>query len=371
MTRTYALDARTVDKHFPGIGRYVSNLLRAISPLLRPEERVAYLCSARQRDELGLADSEQVTWIEATASPFGLAQQWQIPRLLRAHSVDVYHSPYYLMPYWPGIATVLTVYDLIPIHYPQLVSLRARLMFRMTTTLALRRARRVLAISQATREDYTAHFDLTPARIITTYLAASSAFQPVDIEQVGKMRNDYGLTGPYVLYVGSNKPHKNLVRLVRAWGQVIERIDGPHTLVLAGRRDPRYSAVEQETARLGLRGSVYQLQDVADVALPALYSGAELFVFPSLYEGFGLPVLEAMSCGTAVACSDSSSLPEIVGDSAVLFDPLATNLMAEAIGELLLNHGKRTALQVRALRRAATFSWNHTAAATLEAYRTL
>ncbi|MFW6069091.1 MAG: glycosyltransferase family 4 protein [Chloroflexota bacterium] len=371
MTKTYAIDARTADKHFPGIGRYVANLLRAIPRHLQPEERILYLCSREQREELNLPGSDQMSWLETTASPFGLAQQWQVPRLLRAHGIDVYHSPYYLMPYWPGVPTVLTVYDLIPMHFPEYVSRQARLLFRLTTSLALRRAQRVLAISRATRADYLSHFDLAPERISTTHLAAASSFRPADDEQIAKTRHEYELAQPFVLYVGSNKQHKNLVRLVRAWAAVLERIAEPHTLVLAGRRDPRYSEVEHEIARLELGESVRQIQDAPDETLAALYSGAQLFVFPSLYEGFGLPVLEAMSCGAAVACANRSSLPEIVGDSGILFDPLLIESMANAIIELLTDHNRRAGFQRKALRRSSAFSWDHTATATLDAYRGL
>lgn len=371
MTRTYAIDARTIDKHFPGIGRYVTNLLRAIAPQLQAEERIVYLCNREQRDELNLPADKQMVWLETTASPFGLPQQWQIPRLLRAHGVAVYHSPYYLMPYWVDAPTVLTVYDLIPMLYPELVSVQARLLFRLTTGLALRRAQRVISISQATRDDYLSHFDLAPERITTTHLAASSAFRSVEREAIAATRREYGLTAPYVLYVGSNKPHKNLVRLVQAWARVLERIQDSYTLVLAGRRDPRHADVEQEIARLGLNENVRQIEDVPDEALVALYSGAELFVFPSLYEGFGLPVLEAMSCGAAVACANRSSLPEIAGDSALLFDPQDTGSIAGAMTGLLTNHDRRAELRRKALRRAAAFSWEHTAAATLTVYRDL
>lgn len=371
MSKTYAIDARTVDKHFPGIGRYVANLLRAAPRHLQPAERILYLCSREQREELNLTDSDQMSWLETTASPFGLAQQWQIPRLLRAHDVDVYHSPYYLMPYWPGVPTVLTVYDLIPMHFPEYVSLQARLLFRLTTSLALRRAQRVLAISRATRADYLSHFDLAPEHISTTHLAAAPSFRPADDEQIAKTRREYGLSQPFVLYVGSNKPHKNLVRLVQAWAAVLERIPMTHTLVLAGRRDSRYSQVEHEIARLGLGEGVRQIQDAPDEALAVLYSGAELFVFPSLYEGFGLPVLEAMSCGAAVACANRSSLPEIVHDSSILFDPQHTESIVHAITELLTDHNRRVKLRRRALRRSSAFSWEHTASATLDAYRGL
>jgi alpha-1,3-rhamnosyl/mannosyltransferase len=195
------------------------------------------------------------------------------------------------------------------------------------------------------------------------------------------MRRKYALPERFVLYLGSNKPHKNLVRLVEAWFQVsrskfqvattsdVKRGTWNLKLVLAGHWDPRYPQAQQRAAELRLEDSVRFLGDVSEADLPALYNLATIFAFPSLYEGFGLPPLEAMACGTPVACANTSSLPEVVGDAALLFDPLDVEGMAATIAQTLSDASLRAALRARGLARARLFSWERTAKETLMAYR--
>jgi len=372
--RRYALDTRTATPHFPGIGRYVINLARAMASLLRDDERIILLHDPTEpfsRDLQALA-GEQVQVVKAPISPFSLRQQWVVPRLLRRLGVDLCHSPYYLMPYRPGVPTVLTVYDLIPLHFPQYVSPQARLLFRWATGLALRAADRVIAISQHTAQDLRAAYAIGPSRLTVIPLAAAPTFYPRPAPEVSAVRQKYGLPDRYLLYVGSNKPHKNLLRLVEAWAQYAIRNThcAPHaTLVIAGLWDPRYPQPRQRAQALGLDESVIWLGPLPDADLPALYSGAATFVFPSLYEGFGLPVLEAMACGTPVACSNSSSLPEVVGDAARTFDPGDAAAIAAALRDLVSDKTLRTRLRERGLQRAGHFSWTRTARETLDLYR--
>ena len=369
MSTTFAIDARTVNRRFPGIGRYVRNLLHATIPHLRAGERIVYLANEHQQAELALPENARLVWAQTTTSPFSVRQQWQIPQLLRAYRVNVYHSSYYLMPYWAGVPTVLTVYDLIPQLFPEYVSLRARLLFQITTKLAVSRSARVISISEATRRDYIAHSHLEHSQTTTIPLATATHFQPQPAARIQEVNNHYKLPPRYVLYVGANKPHKNLVRLVQAWHEVLQQSEVVHDLVLAGYWDPRYPEVYKEIERLKLGSRVHLLENVADEDLPALYSGASVFVFPSLYEGFGLPVLEAMACGCAVTCANRSSLPEIVGDAALLFDPLRTGEIAKSIQLLLRDDDRRHDYRRKSRKRAAAFSWDRTAAETLQIYR--
>ena len=369
MIRRYAIDARTATSHFPGIGRYVRSLLGELAAQLSAHEQLVYFCSAQQKARLGLPEDPRISWHRAQSSPFGLRQQWEIPRLLRQARAHVYHSPYYLMPYWPGVPTVLTVYDIIPLHFPQHVSPRARLLFNLTTRLALRRATNVIAISNATRDDFISHFGVVEQRITATPLAAANHFRPAPVDLIAGIRRRLSLKGPYALYVGSNKPHKNLARLLEAWQIVVGRMTEPRYLVLAGRLAAHDDDLSQRVDGLGLRDSVRFVRDVSDEDLVPLYTGAEVFVFPSLYEGFGLPVLEAMACGCAVACGNRSSMPEIAGQAARYFDPDNSSEIASAVLELFLDASKRETFHQRALRRASAFSWARTAAETLRIYR--
>ncbi|MBN1221226.1 MAG: glycosyltransferase family 4 protein [Anaerolineae bacterium] len=364
----FVLDARTATDHFPGIGRYVFNLARAMIPLLNKNEQLILLRDPHQSSPWNLAalTSERVQIVGIPLSPFSVRQQWLLPNLLRRSGTDVYHSPYYLMSYRPGVPTVLTVYDLIPLLYPQHVSAQARLLFRWTTSLALRTAAHVVAISQATRHDFLDRFHISPAKISTIHLAPDPTFQPLPALKITTLRTRLNLPELYVLYLGSNKPHKNLLRLLEAWARLQPQ---PYTLLIAGVWDNRYPEAKARIRELGLAGSVRFLGPILEKDMPTLYSGATAFVFPSEHEGFGLPVLEAMACGVPVACSNTSSLPEIVGEAALTFNPVQVESIASALGQLLNNPTLRAHLQEQGLRQSTKFSWQQTAQATLEVYR--
>jgi len=413
----YVLDARTATPHFPGIGRYMTNLAAALAPLLASDECLTILHHSDHPP--ALPDSPAVTLVPVDVSPFALAQQWQIPRLLRGFasreqgagsrsqesgvrsegaavqypssvagrrsSVVLYHSGYNLMPYAPGVPTIVTLHDLIPLLMPEQSSGRARLLARWANALALRAARVALAVSEATRRDYLTHFRVPTERIVTVPSAADPAFRPQPDDAIAALRARLALPERYVLYLGSNKPHKNLVGLIEAWkianqqvGRSANQQIPDHVsrithhasrLVIAGAWDDRYPEAKQRVAALGLSDSVMFLGPVAGADLPALYSGAKLFVFPSLFEGFGFPVLEAMACGTPVICSNVSSLPEVAGNAALQVDPRNTDALAAAMDRVLGDAALRQEMRREGLAQAGRFSWTRTAQQTLDAYR--
>ena len=234
--------------------------------------------------------------------------------------------------------------------------------------LALRSATRFVAISQAAAVDFTTLYGVSAAAITVTPLAADPLFAPQPAAVVAALRQRLPLPDRYLLYLGSNKPHKNLPRLIRAFAAATPQSPGTD-LVIAGAWDPRSPEARQLVVELGLEDAVRFLPNVLNADLPALYAGATAFVFPSLYEGFGLPVLEAMACGAPVACSNTSSLPEVAGEAAVLFDPVDVTEMATAISRLLNDEGLRERLRERGRQQASTFTWQRTAELTLIAYR--
>ena len=362
----YVLDARTATPHFPGIGRYVTNLARALVPQLAADERLTVLHPPAH--PLALPANAALRTHPVPVSPFSLRQQWRIPRLLQRLDADLYHSAYYLMPYRPGVPALLTLYDLIPILFPEHSTRRARLLFRRTTALALRMARHCITISQATRRDVLAHFHIPPARITAIPLAADPAFRPQPVAALARLRARYHLPERFVLYLGSNKPHKNLVRLIEAWAHIAPRVNAA-PLVIAGAWLDQHPEPRRRAAALGLDDRVRWLGPVAGADLPALYAAATVFVFPSLYEGFGLPPLEAMACGTPVICSATSSLPEVVGEAAILVDPLDTAALAEAIARMWTDPALWRALRAKSRAQAGNFSWARTAQQTVSLYR--
>jgi alpha-1,3-rhamnosyl/mannosyltransferase len=277
------------------------------------------------------------------------------------------------MPYSLRLPTVLTFYDLIPLQHPETVSRRARSLFQVTMSMALRVSTHVVSISEAARGDLLARFQLPPEKVTTTPLAADGRFRPQPTEEIARVRAAYNLPEEMVLFVGINKPHKNLVRLVEAFGKLLQE-GSTASLVLAGPWDKRYPEAQEAAAKvankkLRTEGRVRLLGPVADADLPALYAAAAVFVLPSLYEGFGLPLLEAMACGAVAACSNTSSLAEIAGGAAPTFDPLDTDAIAATLRQLLGDGSARQERLALALARAAQFTWSKTAAQTLSVYR--
>jgi glycosyltransferase involved in cell wall biosynthesis len=371
-----AIDARYVADRFPGIGRYVFSLVQALAALDHEHELVVLHNPALRNtrfDIAALAMFPRVRLVETAARPFSPAEQLLVPRVLRAVRADLYHAPYYVMPY-AGLPcpAVVTLYDAIPRLFPAEVSPRARLLFDLLMRLAIRSANTLLTISASARADLAAAFGLAPEKILVTPLAADERFRPQPPATIAAVRKRYALPERYVLCVSSNKPHKNLPALLAAWELVrTERIAAGSQaplLVLAGHEDPRYPEARDQAMRRSLTHAVRFLPDISDVALPALYSGAELFVYPSRYEGFGLPPLEALACGAPVVCGRSSSLPEVVGDAALTVDVTCPEALAAAIQRVLATPAFREQLREQGLARAQHFSWRRTAELTLAAY---
>jgi len=361
----YVLDARTATPHFPGIGRYCINLARALIPLLTADERFSILHASAH--PLDIPARKGVSCIPLDISPFSLRQQWAVPRVLRQLDADVYHSAYYLMPYRPGVPALVTFYDLIPIRFPQYSSFRARVLFHLTSHLALKTAHHSIVISSSTRHDMLRHLRADPERLTITPLAAAPLFAPQSAIAAAKIREHYALPLRFILYLGSNKPHKNLSRLVEAFAPLRD-LEIP--LVIAGTWLHQYPEPRRLADTLGLNNAqILWLGPVPGHNLPALYSAALAFVFPSMVEGFGLPVVEAMACGTPVVCSRIPSLVEVAGDAAELFDPVNTTSITTALRRVIQDTEHQTTLRQRALQRATHFSWQKTARVTLNLYR--
>jgi len=366
------LDARTANDHFPGIGRYVAGLARALVQFLGQGEEMILLRDPTQSSSLDLVGlaGERVQVVGVPVSVFSPRQQWTLPRLLRRLRADVYHSPYYLMPYWPGVPSVVTIHDLIPLRYPEYFTPFQRLVYGVMVRLAAHTTKRVLADSRSAARDLQSFLGLSDTRIRVVPAAADPMFHVCSAEEVKAIRDKYSLPEAYVLHLSSSKPHKNLVRLVEAWALLEERgVTSGCSLALAGQVSPRYPEARDRIRLLSMEGRVRLLGRIPDHDLPGLYSGASWFVFPSLYEGFGLPVLEAMACGTPVVCSNTSSLPEIVGDTAITFDPVDTEGIAQALTHALVDPERAKEMGEKALQRARQFDWERTAQLAYQCYQ--
>lgn len=284
--------------------------------------------------------------------------------------IDVFHSSDVLQWRHPEARNVITLHDATAFRFPELHTPATRQLQRRKAAFARDSADLVIVISEATRRDVVEHLGLEPARVRRIYPGVDSVFRPVsDREMLAQTLEHLGLDpGGYILHVGTIEPRKNLTRLVEAYARLDPAWGSMPRLVLAGARGWRARPVFERVASLGLAGSVVFLGEVPNRLLPALYTGALVFVYPSLYEGFGLPPLEAMACGTPVVTSNTSSLPEVVGDAGVMVDPRDVDGLAGALDGLLADPAWRAALSARGLRRAASFTWDRAARETLAAY---
>jgi glycosyltransferase involved in cell wall biosynthesis len=368
------IDGRYIQDHFPGIGRYTYNLVRSL-PVDAPDVEWLVLLNPalkNSRYDLSSLDGQPGLRLFNTAvATFSLSEQTALPALASRLGVDLWHAPYYIMPYRLPCPSVLTFYDAIAHYFPAtLTSPWKQPLFELLTRLAVRSARRFAVISAASRDDLARFYGVDTARISVTPLAADERFAPQPDGIIRAAVERLGLPWPYVLCLASNKPHKNLALLVRAWQILVTRgLTAGARLVIAGHWDPHFPQARELAEQLGLIGQVHFAGPISEADLPAVLAGAQVFVFPSLYEGFGLPVLEAMACGAPVICSNTSSLPEVAGDAGVLVDPHDANAIAAAIDRVLCDASLRSELRQRSLARAAAFTWKRTAAQTLAVYR--
>ena len=303
-----------------------------------------------------------------------LARLWTHVRLsaeLALHTPDVLFVPAHVLPLGAPLCgrlrTVVTIHDLGYLRFPAAHTPAHRLYLRVSTLWSARAASHLIAVSAATRDDLVRHAHVRPEKISVVHHGLSSRFRPVeDQAAIAQVRSRYRIDGEYFLYVGTVQPRKNLVRLIEAFAQ-----DGSPIpqLVIAGKKGWLAEPIERRAAELGIAGRVRFAGDVADADLPALLGGALAFVFPSLYEGFGMPVLEAMACGAPVLTSTTSSLPEVAGDAALLVDPEDTAAIAAGLVRLATDPALRAELRARGLAQAARFTWDRCAVETLQVLR--
>jgi glycosyltransferase involved in cell wall biosynthesis len=367
-----AYDATAIPRLMAGAAVYTYELARALAAVDVENEYVIFARGTHFDDLPRMRPGLRVLKVRAPSRPLRLLwEQTVLPwsaRGGRQSRIDVLHSPHHTTPLLPcACRRVVTIHDLTFFLLPERYPATRRLYFQVMTRLSARVADAIIVPSEAVRGDVMRLLRLPAERLFVIPEAAGPAFHPQDAVAIEAVRRRYGLEGPFLLSVGSLEPGKNRERLLQAFARLQAR-GLKHTLVVAGQRAWRYEGEAPLARRLGLADSVRFLGHVPQADLPALYSAADLFVFPSLYEGFGLPALEAMACGTPVVASNVSALPEVVGDAALQVSPLDVEALAGAIEGLLRDDRLRADLRERGLERAAQFSWEKAARQTAEVY---
>jgi len=350
-----AIDARKL-RDF-GIGTYIRNILMELSRLDRETE---YVVLCRPDDvEAGEVLGSNFRMVPETAPTYSIAEQFKIPLSLAREGVRLVHEPHYVLPPLLRCRSVVTIHDCIHLMFPEyLPNKLAHLYAKGSMWTASKKADRILTVSEASKKDILRFFDVPPDKVEVIYNAIDERFlAPANPERMDLVRQRYQLDHPFILYVGNIKPHKNLERLIDAFGRA--RTQGPEhlKLIIIGDEISKYPALRQSVHKHKLDKHVRFLGFQPMETLAAFYRLARAFVFPSLYEGFGLPPLEAMACGTPVVTSNVSSLPEVSGGAALLVDPHDEDAIADAILRAVTDEPLRAELIEKGLLNVRTFSW--------------
>jgi glycosyltransferase involved in cell wall biosynthesis len=364
-----AIDARKL--HDFGIGTYIRNLLRHLA---RTDHSTEYVLLCGEAD-LGVA-AQLGPNFRAVLEPspnYSLREQVHVPWVLRRERPDVYHAPHYVLPAGVRCPSVVTIHDCIHLMFPQYLPNRLAYAYaRAQMWSAARRSDCILTVSEASKRDILHLFNVPPEKIVVVYNAIDSHFSVTPSEDaVARVRERYQLDHKFVLYVGNIKPHKNLVRLIEAFHELRRDELEDLKLLIIGDQISKLPSLRRAVHRHKLHKQVRFLGYVADDQLAILYRLASVFVFPSLYEGFGLPPLEAMASGTPVVASNVSSLPEVVGDAAVLVNPYDVDAIVDGLRQVLTDPVLAADMSRKGIDRAREFSWERSVAKTWAVYQTI
>jgi glycosyltransferase involved in cell wall biosynthesis len=364
-----AIDAHSVGARLGGNETYATNLIEALAEIDQVNQYILYVTKQSAVERFANRWPNFAVRMTLPHTPL-VRVPLTLSRELRRNPVDVLHVQYTAPPFVP-CPIVTTIHDLAFEHHPETFNRRSWMQLRLTVRWTARRSAQIVTISEYSRRDITKTYGIASDLITVTPVAASKTFERVTGEtELERVRETYGIEGDYIFSLCSIQPRKNLVRLIEAYS-LLRRIQPEGKLpqlVLAGKRawldNETMRAAQRDEVSANIRFTGY----VADEHLSALYSGATCFVYPSYFEGFGLPVLEAMKCGTPVIAGNRTSIPEVAGEAALLFDPFDVNSLVEALKRILNDSQYRATLSAKGLQRASEFSWQTTARLTLAIY---
>jgi len=363
---TIGIDARKLSDF--GIGVYIQHLVRGLAEIDRENHYVLFVGKAYAGELDDLPESFRL--VAEHCPVYSLREQvilsWRLLRL----RLDLYHATHYVLPLVTPRRVVVTIHDIIHLLYPEFLPNRLAFVYaQRMIRRSLIKSDRVIADSQNTKSDLMDYFEVDGRKIRRIYPGVAERYLvELDAGEIERQLARFELTRPYLLFVGNPKPHKNLDTVVQAYGRALARGGFDADLVCVGGRDGSEFKIRERARQLGLGDRVRLLGHVDDASLPALYQGASVFLYPTLYEGFGLPVVEAMASGVPVITSHNSALREVAEGYAELVDPLEIDEVAQAIHRCMTDGDRRSSLAELGRRRAKDFRWHRTAEQTLEVY---
>ena len=351
-----------------GIPNYIRRLLGGIAAV-DTENRYFLYTNREIPADLRLPENFSIEILDRPSPRFQLWFQMQLPLRLRKDRVDIFHGLFYRLPLFMGVPGVITVHDLSGYLMPEVHHVKTHVL-NLLYPIFVARAARIIAVSRFTANELRDNFPNSPEKTTVIHEAPPDEYAPVeDPALLSEAAEKYRLPEKFILFLGTLEPRKNLTRLIEAYSSICHSI--PHELVLAGAMGWKNRSLNDLLETNSLKDRIHLTGYVDSEDIPALFSLAEFSVYPSLYEGFGLPVLESMACGTPVLTSSVSSLPEVSGGAALLADPLSTESIAEGLRNLALSDDLREDLRRKGFARAAEFSWEKAARETIEVYRSV
>jgi len=362
-------DASALGAQTTGAGEYQRQLLATLPDIDPALELLVYTARGASAPVRGTVAQQEMPWTTGNRVQRILRGGWAWRQRWRSDRLDLLHVPFYYLPPGAPERSVVTIYDARFLRYPETYPRARHAFLRVAVPWSLRRAGHIITISEFTKHELVELLGLPAEKISVTLLAPRSSFTRVEEPaELARVRAKYALPHRFVLSTSTLEPRKNLARAVEAFAG-LRRRGLPHALVLAGVRYFGTTDLERAIARHGMTDSVHRLGYVDDADMPALYSLADAFVYPSLYEGFGIPPLEAMACGTPVVASNTTSIPEVVGRAACLVDPQDVESIANGLASVLTDPRRAAELRLAGSERLGAFSWARTAQQTVAVYR--
>ncbi|MDP6522869.1 MAG: glycosyltransferase family 1 protein [Kiritimatiellia bacterium] len=365
------IDLHALHSLMQGSRTYISNLTSALLVADEANEYVLYLPRDIREDEIQAwrRGNVEVRYLKCQNRILRLCLEF--PFRLRRDRIDVFHCQY-VPPLLCPCPYVVTIHDILHEVYPEFYPGKLRRLMKLTYPIGARHAARVITGSDYSREQIHQLYRVPQDHIVVTPYAASHDFEQADIgADAARAANKYGVSGPYILFVGRIEPRKNIHGLIRAYQRARQKAGITHTLAIGGMKDPLFEEFFEDVLGEKQPEGVSFIGGVSQEDLPDLYAGADLFVYPSTAEGFGLPVLEAMACGTPVVCSNTTSLPEVIGEAGITVDPKDVVGLSEAISRVVSPGSLREDMIRQGQDRAKTFSWARAAKQTIAVYRAI